>query len=68
VYVFENWSKHREVSQQLKQVYADDEAMYVRTVTNGPMLMFVRTVIMDGDEFEARLRIGNIISAFAGDE
>jgi len=69
VYIFEDWSKHKDVSKRLKSDYADDDAMYVRTITNGPMLMFARTSIgKNEEEIDAQLRIGNIISAFAGDE
>lgn len=68
VYVFPDWSKHREVSNKLKARFSGDEGVYVRTATNGPMLFFAHTRIDVPDGREAEFRLDKIMSAFAGDE
>ena len=68
VYVFPDWSKHREVAEQLKGEVAGDAGIYARTVTNGPMLIFAHTRIDKRDRDKAESRLHAIISAFSGDE
>jgi hypothetical protein len=67
VYVFSSWSKHQAVSQQLKEEVSGD-GVHVVTATNGPML-FVGHTRIDGPEgTDARFALGDIVSAFSGDE
>ncbi len=67
VYIFSSWSKHQSVSQQLKEELADD-GVHVVTATNGPMLFVGHTRIDGPDGTDARFALGDIVSAFSGDE
>jgi hypothetical protein len=68
VYIFPDWSKHREVGSRLKEQYAGDSDLYVRTASNGPMLFFARARMSSGKGREAEYRLDRILTAFAGDE
>ena len=67
VYIFSSWSKHQSVSQQLKDEVAGD-GVYVLTASNGPMLFVGHTRIDGPKGTEARFALGDIVSAFSGDE
>lgn len=68
VYVFADWSKHQETSERLRGEYANDEGVYARAITNGPMLFFAHTRIDGSDATYAEICLDGIMSAFAGDE
>ncbi len=68
VYIFPNWNKHNAVSKQLKDEYTDDKGVHVVTATNGPMLLFGHTRVDGKKGANAKFRLGDIVSAFAGDE
>jgi hypothetical protein len=68
VYLFPDWSKHREVSSRLKEQYGGDDDLYVRTASNGPLLFFARARMRSGKGREAEYRLDRILTAFAGDE
>jgi len=67
VYIFSSWSKHQSVSQQLKEEVAGD-GVHVLTATNGPMLFVGHTRIDGPNGTDARFALGDIVSAFSGDE
>lgn len=67
VYIFSSWSKHQSVSQQLKDEVAGD-GVHVVTATNGPMLFVGHTRIDGPGGTDARFALGDIVSAFSGDE
>jgi|GEM_PF-4025176 len=67
VYVFSSWSKHQSVSEKLKEECAED-GVHVVTATNGPMLFFGHTRIDGPGGIDARFALGDIVSAFSGDE
>ena len=67
VYVFSSWSKHQSISQQLKEEFAED-GVHVVTATNGPMLFFGHTRVDGPNGTDARFALGDVVSAFAGDE
>lgn len=68
VYVFGDWSKHREIAKQLRSGIADPAVVYARTATNGPMLFFAQTRLDSVYGDDAEFRLDRIMSAFAGDE
>lgn len=68
VYIFPDWSRHREVGSQLKEPFSGDHDVYVRTASNGPMLFFAHTRLSSGKGREAEHRLDRIMTAFAGDE
>lgn len=67
VYVFDSWSAHRGVAQQLTDEFTAD-GVHIVTGSNGPMLFFGHTRIDGPGGTEARFALGDIASAFAGDE
>lgn len=67
VYIFSSWSQHQPVSQQLKEEFAAD-GVHIVTATNGPMLFFGHTRIDGPGGTDARFALGDIVSAFSGDE
>lgn len=67
VYVFDSWSAHRDVAQQLTDEFTAD-GVHIVTGSNGPMLFFGHTRIDGEGGTEARFALGDIASAFAGDE
>lgn len=68
IYIFPDWSKHREISGRLMNQFSGDEGVYARTATNGPMLFFAHTRLNSGKGREAEHRLDQIMTAFAGDE
>lgn len=67
VYIFSSWSKHQSISQRLKEEVAGD-GVHVLTASNGPMLFVGHTRIDGPNGTDARFALGDIVSAFAGDE
>ncbi len=68
VYVFPDWSKHRETGSRLMSEFSGNKDVYVRTASNGPMLFFAHTRLSSGKGREAEYRLDQILTAFAGDE
>jgi hypothetical protein len=68
VYVFEDWSKHREATEQLMRNMPKDDGVRILHSTNGPMLFFGYARIDGPKGREAKYRLSGIASAFAGDE
>ena len=67
VYVFDSWSAHRDVAQQLTDEF-EAEGQQIVTATNGPMLFFGHTRVDGEHGTEARFALLDIASAFSGDE
>jgi hypothetical protein len=67
VYIFSSWSQHQPISKQLKEEFAAD-GVHVVTATNGPMLFFGHTRTDGPKGMDARFALGDIVSAFSGDE
>lgn len=68
VYIFPDWSKHRETGARLMSEFSGDKDVYARTAANGPMLFFAHTRLSSGKGREAEHRLDQIMTAFAGDE
>ncbi|HYO88169.1 MAG TPA: hypothetical protein VER79_05940 [Candidatus Limnocylindrales bacterium] len=68
VYIFPDWSKHREVGAALTKQFNRGDDDYVRTASNGPMLFVAHTRLSSGKGREAEYRLDRILTAFAGDE
>ncbi len=68
VYFFEEVNRHDQAVEQLMRDMPKDESLYVRYCSNGTMLFFGHTRIDGPKGKEARYRLADIISAFAGDE
>ena len=67
VYVFDSWSAHRDVAEQLTDEFTA-EGQHIVTATNGPMLFFGHTSVDGEHGTEARFALLDIASAFSGDE
>lgn len=67
VYVFASWSELQPVAKQLQEELAAD-GVHVAIASNGPMLFVGHTRIDGQGGTNARFALGDIVSAFAGDE
>jgi hypothetical protein len=68
VYVFKDWSSHKAIAERLVSEMPQDEGQRVRHGSNGPMLFFGHTRLDGPKGREAKYRLSQLLSAFAGDE